>query len=293
MDDITSVFAMPTICKTSSPMTSETNSPGPGNQGWAHLQGQDSIVPQRQPTGGPVTLYVNGACPILLQTAKAVIHKPGSPGVKSQVRLLLDSGSHRTYVTTQVKEELGLLSEGRQSTLIKTLGSMEERTQTVDIVHLSVETAPSLCSAIDMRASTEPGYSTGCQLPQASVWYQTSRLFNWWWGCECGYLGRIRPILEPGDRRGQARRRGPHSHAHTTGMGAIRPNGKLEQVRQYSNLVSTHVMKSAVQPLSNPRDSREGDLQKFWELESLGIQPWSVHEELVETIFLKNNHYEV
>ena len=69
-------------------------------------------------------------------------------------------------------------------------------------------------------------------------------------------------------------------------------NAKLEQVRQYSNLVSTHVMKSAVQPLSNPQDSREGDLQKFWELESLGIQPWSVHEELVETILLKN-HYEV
>lgn len=256
----------------SSPMTSNVNSPAPGNQDRAHLQGQDSSVPQRQPTRGPVALYVNGASPIFLQTAKAVIYKPGSPRVRSQVRLLLDSGSQRTYVTTQVKEELGLLSEGRQFILIKTFGSTEERTQTVDIVHFSAETeqgheiqllayvVPLICEPLQSQAIAQAAsshrhlsgikladYSTGDEDVNVDILVGSDQYWN----------------LVTGEvKRGEE---GPTAMHTRLGWVLSGPtNGKIEQVRQYSNLVSTHVMKSAVQPLSNPGDSLEGDLQKFW-----------------------------
>ena len=123
----------------------------PNVEGSASLpQSQTSCSPPRG--GRPTVLYVNASTPILLQTAKAAIYRPGQPNEKFLARLILDSGSQRSYVTTTVKDKLRLPSERKQTISVKTFGSTEENTQSVDVVHLCITTIAnswlSLCSGL-------------------------------------------------------------------------------------------------------------------------------------------------
>ena len=93
----------------------------------------------------PTALYVSGASPILLQTARANVYKSGSPEKRVAVRILLDSGSQRTYVTSKVKESLGLTSNGQQTILVKTFGSTEENTEQGDVIQLTAYVVPFIC----------------------------------------------------------------------------------------------------------------------------------------------------
>ena len=126
--------------------TSDTNNEvkslhTPNVEGSASLpQSQTSCSPPRESSGRPTVLYVNASTPILLQTAKAAIYRPGQPNEKFLARLILDSGSQRSYVTTTVKDKLRLPSERKQTISVKTFGSTEENTQSVDVVHLCITT---------------------------------------------------------------------------------------------------------------------------------------------------------
>ena len=66
--------------------------------------------------------------------------------------------------------------------------------------------------------------------------------------------------------------------------------GSVEN-QQRSNLVTTHVLKCATDQVSY--DGLQGELKKFWDLESLGVKPPSVYEEFVEKLLYKGDHYEV
>ena len=113
----------------------------PNVEGLASLsQSRTSHDPPRESSGRPTVLYVNASTPILLQTAKAAIYRPGQPNEKFLARLILDTGSQRSYVTTTVKDKLRLPSERNQTISVKTFGSTEENTQSVDVVHLCIST---------------------------------------------------------------------------------------------------------------------------------------------------------
>ena len=60
------------------------------------------ILAPHESQNGSTALYVVTSTPILLQTAKAVIYKPGLPSEKFLARLILDNGSQRSNVTTKV-----------------------------------------------------------------------------------------------------------------------------------------------------------------------------------------------
>ena len=56
------------------------------------------------------------------------------------------------------------------------------------------------------------------------------------------------------------------------------PEG-IQVDRQQSNLVTTHVLKSAVHPVDVTDETLDGNLKTFWELESLGIKPRTYYEK--------------
>ena len=60
---------------------------------------------------------------------------------------------------------------------------------------------------------------------------------------------------------------------------------------QRSNLVTTHVLKCATEQV--PYEGLEGEVKKFWDLESLGIKTPSIHEEFLEKLTHRGNHYQV
>ena len=56
-----------------------------------------------------------------------------------KARIILDSGSQRSYITNRLKNELSLPVEYQESMLIKTFGSQDEKLQTCDVVCFSVK----------------------------------------------------------------------------------------------------------------------------------------------------------
>ena len=61
---------------------------------------QNQELTSQTHTSVTTQLYcVNTAVPVLLQTAKAYVHKPDDPSCGMTIRLMLDGGSQRSYVT--------------------------------------------------------------------------------------------------------------------------------------------------------------------------------------------------
>jgi len=64
---------------------------------------------------------------VLMQTATTDILNPDSNAFES-TRLLLDSGSQRTYITERLAKKLGLVSDGEQQLKLVTFGSDKVKT---------------------------------------------------------------------------------------------------------------------------------------------------------------------
>jgi len=56
-----------------------------------------------------------------------------------KARIILDSGSQRSYITKSLKDELSLPVECQETMLIKTFGSQDKKLQTCDAVCFGVK----------------------------------------------------------------------------------------------------------------------------------------------------------
>lgn len=84
----------------------------------------------------PLSLLVSTKV-LLLQTACVKVRAP-APVIET--RILLDSGSQRSYISRQLSEALGLKEEQREMLLVKAFATEEGRLQVCSVVRLSVET---------------------------------------------------------------------------------------------------------------------------------------------------------
>ena len=108
----------------------------------------ESVNHQRVPKGSKppvVTLYVDAKTPVLLQTATTGVLRPDSSSPVIPARMILDSGSQRSYITNQLKTALSLPTEQVETMLIKTFGSVEEKRQNCDVVRLAMKTKTGEC----------------------------------------------------------------------------------------------------------------------------------------------------
>jgi len=55
--------------------------------------------------------------------------------------------------------------------------------------------------------------------------------------------------------------------------------------------LTTRVLKCATEQV--PYEGLEGEVKKFWDLESLGIKTQSIHEEFLEKLTHRGDHYQV
>ena len=60
---------------------------------------------------------------VLLQTVRAHTYNPRSPDIRVELRMLLDGGSQRFYMTEQAAEALKLETDGEQQLSIAAFGS--------------------------------------------------------------------------------------------------------------------------------------------------------------------------
>ena len=264
-------------------------------------QSQTSCSPPRESSGRLTVLYINVSTPILLQTAKAAIYRPGQPNEKFLARLILDSGSQRSYVTTTVKDKLRLPSERKQTISVKTFGSTEENTQSVDVVHLCITNEhgddvqlsafviPLICDPLQsqsiVHASVTHAHLRGLKLADYSTGEDDIMVdilvgSDQYWQLVSGKVVR-------GDD-------GPTAIQTTLGWVLSGPtNGAVQNDQQQNNLVTMHVLKTATKPVDITNESLDGSLQRFWDLESLGVRPRSVYEKFEERITFEKDQYKV
>ena len=126
--------------------------------------------PSTQESGQPssaISMYIDSKTSILLQTCIALASNPTSaqPQEELCVRIILDSGSQKTYITQQLKETLGLKPIASERLCIKTFGSDYDNLQTVDVVNLCLKNVdnditvtitahvvPMICSPLNYQA---------------------------------------------------------------------------------------------------------------------------------------------
>ena len=75
---------------------------------------------------------------VFLQTARAIIHHPSEPHVSLEVRLILDGGSQKSYISERARNLLKLEPIGEQSLSIVTFGSSKGNTKVCPIVNVGM-----------------------------------------------------------------------------------------------------------------------------------------------------------
>ena len=97
------------ICGRKKPGSSERVETGVGGQSTETNPSAPALNPEAPPfdnTHTYNTLYTERNGNVLLQTAQATIFNPEQPGKQVVAQLILDSGSHRSYVTERIRKSL-------------------------------------------------------------------------------------------------------------------------------------------------------------------------------------------
>ena len=205
----------------------------------------------------------------------------------AKVRVILDSGSQRSYITNRVRNQLNLPTEKTETMVIKTFGSEEERIQTCDSVKfvlksqhdqaeisLSAYAVPMICEPLQHQFTS-----------QAQQSYDHLRDLNLA-DCSTGIDNSEVDVLIGCDQywdlvTGEVRRGENGPTAVCTRLGWVL-SGPVEDERMpiskpATNLATTHVLRCATSPTQTQSQGR---------LEKVNLQLMTKHP-----IILDKNHY--
>ena len=266
-----------------------------------------SLVQEKplNPNAPTFTATANNLCAgkvqsVLLQTARAHIYGASNPRRSIEVRLLLDSGSQRSYLSKRASDSLELQPTGEQQLAIATFGSSRECLQTYPVVEvcmklkgfsplcLSLYVTPMICEPLVSQpiascltdsqhlASLDlADYSSG----EASLEVDMLIGSDFYWDLVTG--GVSRGI------------RGPVAIHTKLGWVLSGPALGDGAAQCSANLVTTHVLHADAQP--GVLTTLEDRLRSFWDLESLGIASVekTLFDEFLNTVSIQNGRYQV
>ena len=204
-------------------------------------------------------------------------------------------------MSARLREHLNLPAESSQRISIKAFGSTKESSQCVDVVRLCVATDQG--EGVELSAFVVPII---CDPLQSQSIAQATQTYAHLSGLKLADQGTYEDEVEVDILVGSDQYwslvsgrvvRGEHGPtAIETKLGWVLSGPIPEGIQvdsQQSNLVTTHVLKTAVNPIDVTNETLDGNLRTFWELKSLGIKPKTLYEEFQEQISFKDNRYEV
>lgn len=245
-------------------------------------------------------LCTNGMKAVLLQTARASVYNPAQPHRSIRVRVLLESGSQRSYISERAKGQLALQPTEEEHLCIAAFGSTREGpkvcpTVTIGMVgkgyphmQLSLYVVPMICEPLASQpiaacakgnqhlASLElADYSESDQSLEVDILVGS----DYYWDLVTG-----------GVSRGSS---GPTAIHTKLGWVLSGPTCSKEPGRCSVNLVTTHVLRVDAQ--HNDSKSLDEALRSFWDLESLGIHEpeKTMYDEFANTIAFQDGRYMV
>ena len=166
-----------TICDCHSKETVNEKS----STGNAKEKSSDSLANSSQST---TNMHVNVKNSVLLQTARVQV-KPPQQQQSNTVRMVLDSGSQKSYVTKEVKYALELPVIGKDKLLIKTFGETTPKIATCEIAQFTIlckngtefimqaYVVPVICTPIK-----QPSTIFGCRKVRSFAEVRSSRLLQ-------------------------------------------------------------------------------------------------------------------
>eukprot|EP00731_Ephydatia_muelleri_P015789 Em0009g213a len=210
-----------------------------------------------------------------------------------QTRVLLDSGSQRSYISSKLCDELGLKEERKETLLVKTFAADEGRVQACRVVNFSVMTTDMGLSLLSILTICEP--LTGQPITYLS-------------GPDLADSGDVEDSLEVGVLIGVDQYwkivtgkvvkgiAGPTAIETAFGLILSGPVPGLTLEPAVTCLSTVHLMKvdaSVCSSLKEEIANLEGRLQAFWELDTLGIKEsdTSVYDNLIESVSFQDSRY--
>ena len=234
--------------------------------------------------------------PVLLQTAKAYVLNLDELECGMTVRLIMDGGSQRSYMTQRVIDELRLLPEHVEQVQIKTFKSDTTTIQTVKVVRVGISLRTG--DTIDVMLSVVPLI---CKPLSCQPIAYTKTRYNHLEGLDLAVHSRVGDELQihaliGSDHywqiaTGKIIQKENSPTAIHTHLGWVL-SGSVAGFTTQGDTVSLHTTHALHIGAS---DSFECLDQSLKELESLGITPVepSVYDEYTSSIRFDNCHYEV
>ena len=242
-------------------------------------------------------MYIDMKSTVLLQTATATVYSADRPDDTTVIRLILDSGSQRSYITSKLRDSLRLPRKQSRTVSIKTFGSQVERVETCDIVELkfkdfelSLFTVPNICEPLSGQpinwAVERFSYLQGLDLADSCDSRDALEMsilvgMDQYWKVATG-----------GILRGKS---GPTAMETKLGWVLSGPVPGLNRDPSVACLTCTHVLKVDTSTNSVPYRlaGLERRLQTFWDLDTLGIVDGedSVYDKFVESVSFQDGRY--
>lgn len=256
------------------------------------------LNPKAEPFGGPeaASLYVESGQMILLQTAKAVVYNPENPSIQTDARVILDSGSQRSYISSRLKKRLSLRERDKKPLSIVTFGSNDGKQQNCSVVqvgmrakdgpdlYLQLLTVPLICGPL----SVTPSQYCKTQFPHLR---QLDLADEEEQGGEPDILvgsDQYWEIISGETRRGE---HGPVAMYTKLGWVLSGPLTGIDDDLSQTSLV-THVLRGDTEPQAKRLDKQ---LQAFWDLESIGTvdSEDTVYDQFKDNVVFNKGRYEV
>ena len=281
------------ICDSSFSQNQQENSPSSTGSG------QNPRMSSSQPTQPTSALVSHNQQVVFLQTACAVIHLPGVLNTCLRIRLVLDGGSQRSYLSKRARNALKLQPTRSQSLSIATFGSNRSNTKVCPVVEvglqlrgypsmmLSVYVVPTICEPLASQpvAACVKQYPhlRGLELADCSSTDPSMPIdmligSDYYWELVTGSICRGA--------------NGPTA-IHTK-LGWVLSGPSSHDVRSNCavNLTVTHVLHTGT---TEPLQELNEQLRAFWELEALGIQgeESTLHNQFEKVVRFVNERYQV
>ena len=273
----------------------------PGRQGHNTAQVTHPSTQKTNSTeSSPVlSMYVSTRTPVLLQTARAQVFQPDKPSNTMDVRIILDSGSQRSYVENRVRETLELPTEQVETIAIKTFAS-KERIQVCDVIKLAIKTKDGTNLVLPFLA-----VPTICEPLSGQPIAIAKERFRHLSNLELADHGSVKGSLEINILIGADHYwkfvTGKVTHG-TTGPTAIHTvlgwvlSGPVPNVSGHEaalNLISAHALKVEAFTFQCNDCSLDQRIKEFWDLETLGIRKneSSVYDTFMQTINFQAGRY--
>ncbi len=247
----------------------------------------------------------NSNVSVLLQTASAMVGNPNAPQQpKAKSRIVFDSCSQKSYISSRLRSSLGLETVSKQSLLVKTFGNEYPKLMSCDLVQVSITgtdglelyvnafSVPVICSpisnqAVELAVKQYPHLS-GLNLadnssPSNDVDIDILIGADFYWN-----------FVSNESRRGEQ----PGPVALLTRLGWVLSgpiDNYCEEVRSTTNFAATHVLwvdATTVQDVQNTNMTEQ--LKKCLDLESIGIRgdESSVYDKFAEEVRFNGERYE-